>query len=84
MTFHEKLAQLCEDRSQAAVSRRAGLPSSAITKLLFERQMPRGDRALRLARALHVSVEWLLDDAQGWPPVWVNAPTSEALTAGAA
>lgn len=82
MTFHEKLKRLCEDRSQCAVSRRAGLSETAVARVLARKQLPRSDRALSLARALSVSVEWLLDDAQGWPPVWANAPKEQ--TAGAA
>ena len=82
MTIHEKIRRLCEDRSKIAVARRAGLPRMAIHNLLFKAAAPSGERALKIARALNVSVDWLLDDAQGWPPVWANAP--EHTTVGAA
>jgi transcriptional regulator with XRE-family HTH domain len=74
MTFTEKLARLTEDRCKTRVSVRAGLPSTAISNYITKRSTPGADVALRLSRALNVSVEWLIDDAQDWPPVWVNAP----------
>jgi hypothetical protein len=74
MTFTEKLSRLTEDRTKTKVSRRAGLHPTAISNYLVKGCVPRGDIALRIARAIGVSAEWMLDDAQGWPPVWVNAP----------
>ena len=76
MTFHEKLHVLTEDRKKRALSRRTGLPADAITAYLSKRHMPSGEVALRLARVLGVSVEWLLDDAQGMPPVSTHCPTT--------
>lgn len=79
MTFTEKLARLTEDRTRARVSRRAGLPPNAISDYVNKGYIPRADTAFRIARALSVSVEWLLDDVQSWPPVWVNRPVAAEL-----
>lgn len=72
MTFAEKLTRLTEDRHKAKVSRRAGLPSTAIYDYVSKGFRPRAEPALRLARVLGVSVEWLIDDTQAWPPVWTH------------
>jgi transcriptional regulator with XRE-family HTH domain len=74
MTFTEKLSRLVADRNRAAVARNAGLPPNAVSDYVNKGYTPRADTAFRLARALNVSVDWLLDDQQGWPPMWVNAP----------
>lgn len=74
MTFTQKLARLTEDRHKVRISRRAGLAPTTVSNYLNRGSMPGADVAFRLARALNVSVEWLLDDSQDWPPVWVNAP----------
>lgn len=70
MTFTEKLRRLCSDRNKAAVSRNAELPTNAVSNYITKGQCPMAPIALRLARALGVSVEWLIDDAKDWPPVW--------------
>lgn len=69
MTFSEKLKRLTEDRRCTVLSRRAGLPPTALSDYIAKGHTPRADTALRIARVLGVSVEWLIDDAQEWPPV---------------
>jgi len=82
MKFHEKLARLLEDRNVSEVSRRAGMGVSTLGVYLYKRSIPRADFCLCIARVLCVSVEWLLDDSQGWPPVWVNPPEQQASATG--
>jgi len=79
MTFHEKLAKLTEDRKKTVISRRAGLPPTAINNYISKQQTPSCVVALRIARALHVSVDWLIDDSQTWPPTWSNAEARAAV-----
>jgi plasmid maintenance system antidote protein VapI len=74
MTFAEKLARLTEDRLKTRVSRKAGLPPAAISDYIAKGNTPGADTALRLARVLGVSVEWLIDNDQEWPPVWADRP----------
>ena len=71
MTFAEKLKRLTEDRRQTVLCKRAGLPSTTIANYLSKQQTPRSDRALALAKVLGVSLDWLVDDKQEWPPVRV-------------
>jgi transcriptional regulator with XRE-family HTH domain len=70
MTFHEKLERLTEDRKKTVVSRRAGLPDSAVSNYITKLQEPPITIAVRLARVLQVELEWLVDDEREWPPVW--------------
>lgn len=83
MTIQEKLYRFGETMKLSAISRRAGLRTAAISEMIAKGGSPSAERALRLSRALGVSVEWLIDDTQGWPPVWqrntqapVNSDTS--------
>lgn len=75
MTFADKLQKLLEDRSKPKVARRAGISPTAVYEYISKRYIPRAPVALNLARALNVSVEWLIDDEQGWPPIWRNSPS---------
>jgi len=67
MEFVEKLDRLTAGRREE-ISKAAGLPAFAISNYISKRQMPRGDRALALARALHVPIDWLLDNDRDFPP----------------
>lgn len=70
MTFAEKLKRLTEDRIKSVICRRAGLPPTAINDYISKSSTkPSAIYAMRLARALDVDLEWLIDDAQEWPPV---------------
>lgn len=72
MTFHEKVTRLCEDRNKSKLSRRAGLSSTGISSYIAKGCLPRLDIALRIARAIGVSLDWLADDTANWPPVWLD------------
>jgi len=80
MTVTEKLIRLTADRGKSQVAGAAGLPKSAISNYIAKKQMPRGDNALALARALNVPLEWLVDNEQDWPPPQVGAPTPAQLS----
>jgi transcriptional regulator with XRE-family HTH domain len=68
MKFGQKLDKLTIDRNRAEVSRRAGLPKNAISDYVNKGYIPRLDTAASLARELGVSLDWLADDGQEWPP----------------
>jgi len=73
MTFTEKLRRLTEDRIKTKICRRAGLSANAINDYVSKGYLPRIDTAVRLAKALEVSVSWLIDDTKEWPPEWEAA-----------
>lgn len=81
MNIVEKLRRLGETRNKSEISRRAGLGPNSFSAYLAKGSLPRCDIALRLARALDVSPEWLIDDEQDWPPVWRNAQEREPTRA---
>jgi len=69
MDFWDKLAKItAETSTKSRAAKAAGLPASAISNYISKRQMPRADKAFSLARALGVPLEWLINDAQDWPP----------------
>lgn len=71
MTFAEKLKRLTRDMNRSKLCRRADLPLSAIGEYL-NGAVPRADGAARLARALGVSLDWLFDEARGFPAIRVD------------
>jgi transcriptional regulator with XRE-family HTH domain len=68
MDFAEKLSRLTEEKNKQKLSNAAGLPATAVSDYIAKGSIPRADKALALARALNVPLEWLVDDAQEWPP----------------
>ncbi len=66
--FCEKIRRLMHGRSRAQLCRDAGLPESMLDSLINKKQRPGVTRAIMLARALEVPVDWLFDDSQPWPP----------------
>jgi len=84
MTFTEKLTRITEDRNRCAVARRARLPTNAINDYINKKYRPRADTAVKIARALNVSIAWLVDDSMGWPPIWANSPESDRQDAAKA
>ena len=77
MQFVEKLKALVADKNKSDLARRAGLSATAISDYLLKGYIPRADKALALARALKVPLDWLLDDQQDWP---APAPDEFPLT----
>jgi hypothetical protein len=74
MDFTQKLIHLTANLNKSKLATEAGLPATAISNYITKKQIPRGDSALVIARALKVPLEWLLDDTQEWPP----PPTTSA------
>jgi transcriptional regulator with XRE-family HTH domain len=70
MTFGEKLARLTTERRipKSHASTAAKLPANAISDYISKGYVPRADTALRIAHALGVTLDWLADDTQEWPP----------------
>ena len=68
MTINEKLRALMHDRKMTVIARRAGIKYPSLYQYVNQDAMPGAGTALRIAKAIGVEVEWLLDDTQGWPP----------------
>lgn len=63
--FTRKLARALEGKTARQVAEDAGLSSEqAIYDYLSKQTIPRSATCLRLAKALNVSLEWLVDDTQ--------------------
>jgi transcriptional regulator with XRE-family HTH domain len=81
MTFAEKLTLLMADRVNRKVARRIGVSAVAIAAWMDGTYQPKAAAALRLARALGVSFEWLVDPDQGLPVVYASGPKRGAKVA---
>ena len=68
MTFTEKLKRLAAEINQSKAAKSVGLAPSTIGAYIAKGSIPRGDIAVKLARALNGPVDWLCDDARDWPP----------------
>ncbi|QOV88435.1 helix-turn-helix domain-containing protein [Humisphaera borealis] len=68
MKITEKLRKASAGRNKADAGRSVGLPDTAISNYIASGSIPRADIALKLARALEIPLEWLVDDDQDWPP----------------
>jgi len=82
MTFREKLVVLVENMNKSKVSRRAGISPSGISNYIAKTgSIPRADIAARIAKVLGVSVDWMLDDTQGFPAVRVESTPQNSRAA---
>lgn len=74
MEFRKKVRSMLGqlDMDQKSLAMRAGISQSSLSGYLkedpAERVVPPVDVALRIARALGVALDWLVDDAQGFAP----------------
>jgi len=70
MKFCEKLRALRKQHGlkQSDLAKASGLTTNKIQRYEQMNQMPRGEDALALARALHVVADYLLDDVLPFPP----------------
>lgn len=62
------MSRLLESRNASALARGVGLHVSALKDAANKGQLPKADKAVKIARALGVSCEWLFDDSIEWPP----------------
>lgn len=64
MTFREKIEKLCEARgwNQAQLARKVDVSPTAIGRWFNKDARPFDEAAVRLARALRVSLDYLADD----------------------
>lgn len=72
MTIADKLQKFKATLKLQAIADRAGISRSLLSKYANQGSIPPADKAFALANALGVSVDWLLDDTQAWPPVWTD------------
>jgi transcriptional regulator with XRE-family HTH domain len=77
--FHDKVrlrvSELGINRAKAA--RDVGLPVSTISNYMSKLEsLPRADIAFKIAKAIAVPIEWLLDDEQDFPPPSNTGTTS--------
>ncbi len=68
MTFSEKLIRLRkrEGLSQEALAEMLGISRQAVSRWEQGTALPDGEKLLPCARQFGVSVDWLLDEDQGW------------------
>lgn len=64
MTWREKVSQLMNERNinQKQLSQLSGITESSISRYLHSSQRPRMDIVVNIAKALHVEIEYLLDE----------------------
>lgn len=68
MEFKDKLEKLLKGRQKQAVAEAAGLVPSALSNFTRRGNVPRADVAFKLAKALDVPLDWLVDDEADFPP----------------
>lgn len=68
MEMRAKVLRLLGGESRSDLARRADLPISTLSNLINRGGQMGAENALKLARALDVPLEWLVDEAQQWPP----------------
>jgi transcriptional regulator with XRE-family HTH domain len=83
MTITDKLRRFAEIHNMSAIARKAGCGPAVINGYVRAGKIPSAPRAYAIACALGVSVEWLLDDRQDWPPVYVTRDASSPNGAAA-
>lgn len=67
MKWTEKILALLQGKNASHLSESVGLHKSAIRDAANNEQLPRVDKAIKIARALNVPADWLFDDAQDLP-----------------
>ncbi len=68
MTWQQKIRRLLGGKNASALAESVGLPRTSIRNAVNTGQVPRVDKAIKIARALGVPADWLFDDARPWPP----------------
>lgn len=73
MDFVEKFKRLASGRNKSELSRAAGLPQTAFDAVVNKRREPLATSAIKMARVLGVSADWLFDNLTDWPPPQAGA-----------
>lgn len=55
-----RIIQMLNGRTQRWLCAETGLPRQTVNKVIVHGTMPSADKAISIARALNVSVEWLI------------------------
>jgi len=76
MTIQEKLKRLTRLSNKSAVAKDAGISPVTFCEIMHGKSGMRFSTVKALARSLGVSVGWLADDGQGWPPVRIDSDAS--------
>ena len=79
MEWVEKVRRLKGQRSLADIERAAGWGRNSLASRMSRRVVPGVNLGISLARALDVSVYWLFDAGDGWPPPSAGVVNSERL-----
>lgn len=82
MDFSTKILKLIELRGmrKSELASKSAISRSVLSKYLNRRSIPPATIAIRVARALDVSLDWLADDARDWPPPSIDAPRPDQLS----
>jgi transcriptional regulator with XRE-family HTH domain len=81
VTFAQKLTEWLQLKgwSRAQLAEAAGLKPTLLTNYVARSSVPQIDNALKIARAMGVSLDWLADPAQGWPPPKLDEAAEDRL-----
>lgn len=66
MDFHEKLARLLAEKNQTRFAADADVGRTALNKYVNGKAEPPAKSALKIARQLRVTLDWLVDPTQPW------------------
>jgi len=72
MTFQEKLKRAASGVNKSSASKGQNLKANTISTYIAKGSLPRADIALKIARALKVPLDWLVDPDAEWPPPQPN------------
>jgi transcriptional regulator with XRE-family HTH domain len=80
MNFSEKLKRCSQSINKSKAAEAVGLSPTTISNYIAKGSIPRADIAQKIATALGVSLAWMVDDSQDWPPPKIERPNAESLT----
>jgi hypothetical protein len=72
MKIADKVKALTVFSNKSQISRLLGLPIGSFSVMIYRGSVPNSTIALKLAKILGVSAEWLMNEDEGWPPVRVE------------
>ena len=81
MKLNCKLQRLVALHNKAALARATGITSDRFRFILRGKVDPSRTELINLAKAMHVDIGWLADDARDWPPIFTRDPLPEPVAA---